>query len=136
MWRQIAGVVAGLFVWMLIGATGFWLLRELWPAYASVEPDFDFTLAMLFSRLFVGVACGIGAGIAIRLLVGKRSRVPWVVGAIFLIVWVPFHISIWERFPAWYHLFFLLTLAPLIALGARLVSSIDTYDRASAHIAN
>jgi len=131
MWRQLAGAVAGLIVWMLVGATGFRLLRERWPAYAVVEPDFDFTLLMLFARLFVGVACGIAAGIAIRLLVGKRSRVPWLVGAIFLVVWVPLHISIWERFPAWYHLFFLLTLAPLIALGARLVSSESTNSQAS-----
>jgi hypothetical protein len=52
----------------------------------------------------------------------RQSLQPAATGAIFLILWVPRHVSVWELFPAWYHLFFLLTLAPLIALGARLVA--------------
>ena len=48
---------------------------------------------------------------------------PWVVGAILLVAFVPEHILIWVRFPVWYHLVFLITLGPLVALGAALLRS-------------
>ena len=38
-----------------------------------------------------------------------------------LALFLPEHVKIWHSFPVWYHLTFLLTLAPLVALGARLV---------------
>jgi hypothetical protein len=121
MWRIAAGIVIGSIVWWLIGGTGLWLLRETWPAYASLEPELDFTLIMKLSRLTVAVACGIVAGIVIKLVVGRPSFAPWVVGAVMLVIFVPVHVAEWDTFPVWYHLSFLLTLAPLIALGARLV---------------
>jgi hypothetical protein len=120
MWRLSGGIVAGIVVWWAIGAAGFGLLRVAWPEYAAGEPTFDFSLAMMLSRLAVGVACGIGGGIATALVVGRPSWAPWIVGAIQIAIFVPIHVSLWEMFPVWYHLFFLLTLAPLIALGARL----------------
>ena len=120
MWRLVGGVVAGILAWWIIGAAGFASLRALWPTYAAGEPTFDFTLAMQLARLAVAVACGTGGGIATALVVGRRSWAPWIVGAIQLLIFVPIHISLWSSFPIWYHLFFLLTLAPLIALGARL----------------
>ena len=123
MWRMVGGVVVGLVVWWIIGAAGFGGLRAMWPAYAAAEPTFDFTLAMQWSRLAAAVVCGIVAGVATALIVGRRSWAPWIVGGIQLVIFVPIHVSAWQSFPIWYHLFFLLTLAPLIALGARLSAS-------------
>jgi hypothetical protein len=34
---------------------------------------------------------------------------------------VPEHIRLWDKFPVWYHLTFLITLAPLLALGAAVI---------------
>ena len=124
MWRLVAGVVAGVVGWWVVGAAGFGLLRATWPSYATGEPSFDFTLAMQLARLAVAVACGIGGGIATALVVGRRSWAPWIVGAIQLLIFVPIHLSLWTSFPIWYHLFFLLTLAPLVALGARLAPGV------------
>jgi hypothetical protein len=124
MWRLVAGVVAGILVWWVIGAAGFGLLRAVWPTYAAGEPSFDFTLAMQLARLAVGVACGMSGGIATALVVGRQSWAPWIVGAIQLVIFLPIHVSLWMSFPIWYHLFFLLTLAPLIALGARLTPGV------------
>ena len=36
---------------------------------------------------------------------------------------VPIHIHVWDKFPVWYHLFFLITLAPLVAFGGTLMPS-------------
>lgn len=120
MWRLVGGVVAGIVTWWIIGATGFGGLRALWPAYAAGEPTFDFTLAMQWSRLAVGVVCSIVAGVATALVVGRQSWASWIVGAIQFLIFVPIHVSLWSSFPIWYHLLFLLTLAPLVVLGARL----------------
>ena len=36
---------------------------------------------------------------------------------IILAMFLPVHVSLWNKFPAWYHLAFLVPLAPLVALG-------------------
>jgi hypothetical protein len=38
-------------------------------------------------------------------------------GMILLAGFIPQHISLWDRFPVWYHLTFLLSLIPLTYLG-------------------
>jgi hypothetical protein len=35
-------------------------------------------------------------------------------------MFVPVHIAIWSKFPAWYHLTFLLTIIPAVLVGALL----------------
>ena len=106
-------------IWWAIGIAGFIALRSYWHDYAIVEPTLAFTLSMRLARLLVGVACGLGAGIVIGLIAQRRTLMPWVIGAVLLAQFLPSHYQLWAKFPVWYHLFFLLTLAPLIALGAR-----------------
>ena len=40
---------------------------------------------------------------------------PWIVGLIILAMFLPVHVNLWNKFPAWYHLAFLVPLAPLVA---------------------
>ena len=40
-------------------------------------------------------------------------------GLILLAVFIPQHIALWNNFPVWYHLTFLLSLVPLTYLGGR-----------------
>lgn len=37
-----------------------------------------------------------------------------------LLLFVPLHLKLWHAFPVWYHLFFLLTLAPTLLMGVAL----------------
>jgi len=39
-----------------------------------------------------------------------------------LILFLPVHYMLWRKFPIWYHLFFLITLAPTMLIGAALKS--------------
>jgi NhaP-type Na+/H+ and K+/H+ antiporter len=39
---------------------------------------------------------------------------------IILAIFLPVHVSLWARFPVWYHLAFLVPLVPLVVLGASL----------------
>jgi hypothetical protein len=43
---------------------------------------------------------------------------------ILLVAFVPVHITLWERFPPWYHLTFLLSLVPLTFAGGALLSTV------------
>jgi hypothetical protein len=43
-----------------------------------------------------------------------------IVGGVVLAMFLPVHIAIWSRLPAWYHLTFLLTIIPAVLAGAML----------------
>jgi hypothetical protein len=43
-----------------------------------------------------------------------------VVGLAILAIFLPVHINLWHKFPAWYHLTFLVPIVPLVVLGASL----------------
>jgi hypothetical protein len=45
-----------------------------------------------------------------------------VLGCGLLFFFLPVHYSLWDKFPVWYHLFFLVTLAPAVLLGSALYS--------------
>lgn len=119
MWRKILAGVAGYIGWWVIGTIGFLSMRALWHDYASVESAMTFTLSMQIARLCVALLCSLGAGIIVSLILRRRSIVPWVLGIILVIQFLPVHYQLWARFPIWYHAFFLLTIAPLIVLGSR-----------------
>ena len=43
-------------------------------------------------------------------------------GILLLVAFIPQHIMLWEKFPIWYHLTFLLSLVPLTYLGGWAIS--------------
>ena len=120
MLRKLLGIVGGLIAFTLIGTVGFFLLRISWPDYALAEKEMTFTLAMLVSRLALSVVCSVGAGWAAVLLAKGDSRTAWWLGVLMLVIFIPIHYGLWDKFPVWYHLVFLITLAPIIGLSGRL----------------
>jgi len=120
MWRTVLGIVAGLVAWVLIGTVGLWLMHVTWPAYALVESSMTFTLPMQLGRLGVGVLSSIGGGCTAVLLARGASPAAWWLGTLLVLIFIPIHYGLWDKFPVWYHLFFLLTLAPFNALGGRI----------------
>lgn len=120
MWRTIAGVLAGLVAWVLVVTLLNCSLRLWLPGYAQAEPAMLFTLGMQIARLSIAALASLVAGALVRAIT-SANLAPWIVGFVLLALFVPAHIHIWNRFPIWYHLTFLVTLAPLVALGARLM---------------
>lgn len=119
MWRTILAVVGGLMAWAVVATLLNIGLRLALPGYSEAEPALAFTLAMKIGRLSLAVAASLAAGAVARSIAPASRAAPWVVGLVTLALFLPVHIQIWERLPVWYHLFFLITLAPLVALGAR-----------------
>ena len=121
--RLIFGAIAGLAVWVLVASLLNRGLRLGLAGYAIGEPTMTFTLWMKIARLIVGALASLAAGATTGAIAPSSQRLPWLVGAILLAAFIPEHIQIWGKFPVWYHMVFLVTLAPLVALGAALPPS-------------
>ena len=121
--RSIFALVAGLVLWVLVVSLLNRGLRAGLPGYALAEPTMTFTLGMKVARLIFGALASLAAGAATGWIAPSRTGLPWVLGAIILAAFIPVHVQIWAKFPVWYHLVFLGTLVPLVALGAALTRS-------------
>ena len=116
--RSIFAVVAGLVVWGLVATLLNFGLRAGIAGYAQAEPTLTFTLGMKVARLILGALASLAAGAAAGLIAPSKTGPRWVLGAIILAFFIPVHVQLWAKFPVWYHLVFLGTLLPLVALGA------------------
>jgi hypothetical protein len=121
--RSIFALVAGLGLWVVVATLLNRGLRAGFAGYVLAEPTMSFTLGMKVARLILGAFSSLAAGAAVGLIAPSRTRLPWVLGAIVLAVFIPEHVHLWAKFPVWYHLTFLLTLVPLVVLGATLTRS-------------
>ena len=119
MLKAILGVIAGLVVFVAVATIGGLIPRLSWPAYASVAAAMTFTLPMLITRLSIGAVATLSAGLVTALITWRSIRATLTTGVVLLLGFVPQHILIWARFPAWYHVTFLLSLLPLTYLGGR-----------------
>jgi hypothetical protein len=124
MWRTIASVAAGLVAWVVIVTLLDFGLRTAIPGYHAAEATLQFTAAMKAGRLIEAALASLAAGAIVRMVAPSSRWARWGVGLLLLAMFLPLHVQIWNKLPVWYHLTFLLTLAPLVALGASLPSLI------------
>ena len=118
--RPILAFAAGLVVWVVVISVLDRGLRVFVADYAAAELTFGFTLGMLLARLAIAALASLLAGGVTAWLAPVSVRVPVLLGAILLLAFLPTHVRLWRLFPFWYHLVFLVTLIPLVVLGARL----------------
>jgi hypothetical protein len=119
--KGIGALIFALIVWFVVATAVHRLMCVVWPAYAVASPLLNFTLPMKIARLSLGAVSTLIAGATARRL-SAAHWVPVVLGCALLVLFLPEHISLWNRLPVWYHLTFLLSLIPLTLLGARLPS--------------
>ena len=121
--RGVLAIVAGFVVWFAVATFGNFAIRWLLPGYAEVEQTMDFSLAMLSARLVLGAVASLAAGAAC-VAIGRSNRVAVYLFAVLVVVlFVPVHVNLWAKFPVWYHVVFLGSLAPLVLLGAKVLGS-------------
>jgi hypothetical protein len=119
--RIVLAIAAGFIVWFAVATVGNMAIRWFLPDYAQVEKAMDFSLGMLLARLVLGAAASLAAGAACA-AVGRSSRVALYLFSILLLaLFIPVHVNLWAKFPLWYHAVFLVSLIPLVTLGARLL---------------
>jgi|KBSMisStaDraftv2_1062788.scaffolds.fasta_scaffold18958_1 hypothetical protein len=116
----VLAVVAGLLAWFVVATLANLVLRAALPGYAAVEKAMNFTLGMLVARLLVGALASVAAGAAAAALARHAPAARYALALVLVLFFIPVHINLWDRFPLWYHLAFLASLAPLALAGARL----------------
>src|SRR5262245_14767469 len=114
--RQLLGVVAGLVVWVAVAFIAGVVMRGAWNDYARVADAMTFTLPMMIARLAIGAAATIAAG-WVAAIIGRSTLARLAPGILLLVMFIPEHITLWQKFPVWYHLTFLVSLVPLTWLG-------------------
>lgn len=119
-WRAILAVVLGLVSWGVVVTAINFGLRWWLPGYEAAEPTLAFTLPMMIARLSMAAVASVAAGAIARAIAPAQWWPALVVGLILLVPFVPEHIRLWDKFPVWYHLTFLLTVVPLFLLGSAL----------------
>ena len=118
MWRTVASIVCGLVAWAAVATILNFGLRAALPGYHAAEATLLFTPAMKAGRLIEAAIASFVAGLVVRAIAPTSHAAPWITGAIILAMFLPVHVQLWSRFPVWYHLTFLLSIVPLIVLGA------------------
>jgi hypothetical protein len=121
--RAVLGVVAGLAAWWLCLIVAGLVMRATWPAYVAVADAMTFTLPMMLARLAIGAVATLAAGWVTTAIAPRSTLVRLMPGLILLVLFIPQHISLWNSFPVWYHLTFLLSLVPLTYLGGTIFLS-------------
>jgi hypothetical protein len=118
--RKALAVIVGLAVWIAVATVAGVIMRAAWPAYASVADAMTFTLPMMIARLSIGAVATVAAGWVAAIIARRSTLATLLPGIVLLAGFIPQHITLWEKFPIWYHLTFLLSLIPLAFLGGKL----------------
>ncbi|PYK65906.1 MAG: hypothetical protein DME50_07260 [Verrucomicrobia bacterium] len=119
MLKQIGGVVSGVIVWFIVANVGNHVLRATWPGYSEAEVARTFTAGMLMARLLLGGICSLCAGFVAAWVTNRSMLAIKSLAGLLLIMFLPV-ITLWERFPPWYHVIFLTSLVAVTLLGGLL----------------
>ena len=118
--RSVLACLAGFLTWIVVVMVINSGLRLSLPNYTAAEQTLQFTLGMKWARLLMAIVTSVAAG-AVTGWIPRSSRwAPLIVGSVVLAMFVPVHLAIWNKFPTWYHLTFLLTIIPAVLVGALL----------------
>ncbi len=114
--RTTAGIVGGLIVWFLIANLGTGVLRTTWPGYPNAELAKTFTPEMLIVRLLIGAISSFCAGFVAALITNRSVLAIKALCGVLLVMFLPV-ITLWEQFPPWYHVVFLVSLVVVTLFG-------------------
>jgi len=120
--RSILACLAGLLTWVVVVTVINRVLRVSLPNYTAAEHTLQFTLGMKWARLVMAIVTSVVAGVVTTWISKSNRWAPLIVGSVVLAMFLPFHIAIWNKFPVWYHLTFLLTIIPAVLVGALLAA--------------
>jgi len=119
--RTVLGVIAGVVAWLVVVTVIDRTMRYFWPDYAAVFAAMTFTLPMMIARLAEStVALLIASLVTVRVVPASRVA-PWALAILMFVPFAYFHSTIWDKFPIWYHAFFLgsLIVVPVLVGNLR-----------------
>lgn len=121
MLRPTLAVIGGFVAWTLLWIVG----AAIATAAARIDLEaarIDDTTPLLI-LIAVSVVCSLAAGATCAAINARRAGRPVIVlTGLLLAVGVAVEASSWSAYPVWYHLTFLVLLAPATILGARIAA--------------
>lgn len=129
--RSAAAFAAGLVAWIVVATVGDLAIRGAVRGYGEAEAllratdlaanqaSMPFTVEMMIARLLLGALAAVVAGATCAWVTRPGTRASWILGIVLVVFFVPVHIGLWQRFPVWYHVIFLVSLLPCALLGAQ-----------------
>src|SRR5262245_62113396 len=118
--KTVAAVIAALVTWFLFATVLNLALITWWPHYHEAVTVLNFTIAIKLARMVLGAISTLSAGFVAAWIGKSRMGSATLTGIALLCLFIPGHYRIWDKFPVWYHLTFLVSLLPLTLLGAAL----------------
>jgi len=118
--RSIVAVIVAVVTWFVVATVVNRIFRAALPGYSVAEVSMNFTLTMMILRLALGLVSSLCAGFVCAAIAGRSKIAPKITAAIMVLLFLPVHYMLWNKFPIWYHLFFLISLAPTVLIGAAL----------------
>ena len=88
-----------------------------------MEPSYSLRANKRTAPIWLRAVLAIVAGIACAAVTPKARWPVYVFALLLLALFVPVHVSLWDKFPIWYHIVFLGSLFPLVLFGAKLLGS-------------
>ena len=119
--KTLLAIVLAFVTWFVAATLGNFVLRAVSPDYRVQEAALSFSLAAQIGRLVLGLAATFAATLVALLIVRRNLRVAVATGCLLLVFFIPVHVSLWAKFPIWYHLFFLASLPVGAVLFGRLI---------------
>lgn len=121
--RTILSVAAGFIAWWIVVSAIDIPMRHFWPDYAANFKAMTFTLPMMLARLTEStIALVIAPVVTARIAPASRTA-PLALGIVMLLFFIPVHYSLWDKFPVWYHAYFLTSLIVVPAMVGSVVGS-------------
>ena len=118
MFRTVAAVIAGNFIWtaLWLGLNALLRMQSLLPPDPTQRVEAAAPLAvMLLASVVFSIAVG---SITTAIAGGKAYVAAMILAMIQLALGVFFQAQAWQLMPVWYHVPFLLLLVPATLLGA------------------
>jgi hypothetical protein len=130
--KILLGVLVGLIVWTVVATIGNFAIRALISGYAEAEPAMRFTLPMLLARLALAPSAHWPRALPVPRSCARSRIAAKFLAGLLVIFFIPIHFvvdAISSLVTTWS---FLVSLAPLVLLGARLAGPIASGKKGAA----
>jgi len=114
--RTVLGVVAGFVAWWIAVSAIDIAMRHFWPDYAANFAAMTFTLPMMLARLTESTVALVAAAIVTMRVAPQSRHALLALGIVMLLFFIPTHYWLWNKFPVWYHAYFLTSLVVIPAI--------------------
>jgi hypothetical protein len=120
MGRITAAVIIGFVLWSVLWLVGGMVVTKVMPESTPAGQRVESAGVLLLFVALSMIISFVSGFTAVKIASSAAMKTAWILAVVLLIVGIGVEISGWHTTPAWYHIVFLVLLAPCVIGGARL----------------